>query len=453
MGVVPTTIPCTQELPAVSIVTHAIAFLTNLILRPSRPVCPHCGSSLWKKHGFYRRGQRCLHVLRLAAPIQRYKCLNRRCGKTWADRPPWLVPKRWYGRDVIRKALDLCFDNVTSWRELAELLHGEITASGRALRWAPWRRPRKGAAKVRLAHTTLWRWFLEAARRAEAQESLGGRYRGLFSGILATDESWGWVKGVVDGVKRKVGFGIQGLVDGATRVVLSLRRLPALSEEALRAGVERLPELGVGLDELKVWLSDGLRTYDALLDMLGLGRLPRQRSLFHLWRNLLGLLKTYAAERGEAAGKELQAAVRAVWDAQSEREAVKALYALVERYGAEELAQGIVGFVRASFREATYHLRGEVAGLARTTGVVEWVWRRFKRRMRLLQVFMGDDGADRFLAVYELYVNFHRYQVRRERKRAYPYAGMCPLEIAGQSLTVEIEDRQLVATWLDELGI
>ena len=109
--------------------------------------------------------------------------------------------------------------------------------------------------------------------------------------------------------------------------------------------------------------------------------------------------------------------------------------------------------VRATFREATYHLKGFVAGLGRTTGVVEWVWRRFKRRMRLLQVFMGDDGADRFLAVYELYVNFHRYQVRRERKRVYPYAGMCPLEIAGQSLTVEIEDRQLVATWLDALGI
>jgi hypothetical protein len=66
---------------------------------------------------------------------------------------------------------------------------------------------------------------------------------------------------------------------------------------------------------------------------------------------------------------------------------------------------------------------------------------------------MGDDGADRFLAVYELYVNFHRSQVRRERKRVYPYAGMCPLGIAGQSLTDEIEDRQSVAIWLDALGI
>ena len=84
--------------------------------------------------------------------------------------------------------------------------------------------------------------------------------------------------------------------------------------------------------------------------------------------------------------------------------------------------------------------------------------------MRLMQVFMGDDGPARFLAVYELYINFscdpevrrtlgHRYQMRRERKRRYPYAGMCPLEIAGQSLMVEVEDRRLAATWLDALGI
>lgn len=453
MGVVPTTIAATTELPAMSIVTQAITFLTSLILRPSRPVCPHCGSSLWKKHGCYRRGQRCLDVLRLATPIQRYKCLNRRCAKTWADRPPWLVPNRWYGRDVIRKALDLCCDGTTSWRELAELLHAEITGGGRALRWAPWRRPRQGAGRVRLAHTTVWRWFGEAASRAQAPQSLAGRYGGMFSGVLATDESWGWVKATVDGVGQKVGFGIQALVDGATRVVLSLRRLADESEEALRAGVEDLPQLGVELSELKVWLSDGLRTYEALLAMLGLGRLPRQRSLFHLWRNLLGMLKTYAPEQGEAAGRELQAAVRAVWDAPSERQAVKALYDLVERYGAQRLAQGVVGFVRATFREATYHLRGEVAGLGRTTGVVEWVWRRFKRRMRLMQVFMAQAMPQQYLGLYELYLNFHRYQVRRERRRRYPYAGLCPLEIAGQRLEVEVEGRRVVATWLDALGI
>jgi transposase-like protein len=436
-----------------SIVTHAIAFLTTLVLRPKRPVCPHCGSDLWKKHGFYPRGQRCLDVLRLKVPIQRYKCLNRRCGKTWADMPPWLSPRRWYGRDVIRKALDLYLDCTTSWRELAALLHGEITHSGRALRWAPWRRPKKGAHRVRLAHTTPWRWFQEAATRAQAQESVAGRYRGLFAGILATDESWGWVKGTVDGIGQKVGFGIQALMDGATRVVLSLRRLPDLSEEALRAGVERLPELGVGLDELKVWLSDGLRTYDAVLDMLSLGRLARQRSVFQLWRNVLGDIKAYGSLKGEEAGDDLKEAVRAVWGAQTEREAVVGLYALVEHYGDDPLAQGVVRLVRATFREATYHLKGIVAGLGRTTGVVEWVWRRFKRRMRLMQVFMGDDGPERFLAVYELYVNFHCYQVRRERKRRYPYAGMCPLEIAGESLAVEVEDRWLVATWLDALGI
>lgn len=436
-----------------TIIARATTFLTSLVRRPSRPICPHCGSDLWKKHGFYHRGQRCLHVLRLDIPIQRYKCLDRRCAKTWAEKPPWLAPRRWYGRDVIRQALDLCLDCTTSWRELSALLHGEITGSGRALYWAPWRRPRQGASRVRLVHTTPWRWFQEVARKAEAQENLAERYRGLFTGILATDETWGWVKGVVDGVGQKVAFGIQALLDGATKVVLSLRRLPDGSEVALRAGVEGLAELGVGLDQLKVWLSDGLRTYEAVLDMLGLGRLARQRSVFRLWRNVLGDIKAYGVAQGEAAGRELRQAVRAVWAARTEREAVVALSALVERYGGEPLVRGLVGLVRATFAEATYHLKGEVAGLARTTGVVEWVWRRFKRRMRLVQVFMGQGSPDRFLALYELYVNFHRYQVRRERKRRYPYAGLCPLEIAGGELWIEVEGQRLAAGWLDTLEI
>ncbi len=197
-----------------SIVTYAVAFLISLLQGPGRQRGPHCGSSLWKKHGFYRRGQRCLDVLRLHVPIQRYKCLNRRCGKTWADKPAWLYPGRWYGCDVIRKALDLCLDCTTSWRELAEILHAEITGGGRALRWAPWRRPKKGVHKVRLGHTTPWRWFQAAAARAQAQESLAGRYAGLFTGILATDESlrqaqgrpWGWVKGAGRGHRPEGGL-------------------------------------------------------------------------------------------------------------------------------------------------------------------------------------------------------------------------------------------------------
>ncbi len=49
-------------------------------------------------------------------------------------------------------------------------------------------------------------------------------------------------------------------MDGATRVGLSLRRLKDESEEGLRQGVESLPELGIRLEDIQVWLSDGLRT-------------------------------------------------------------------------------------------------------------------------------------------------------------------------------------------------
>jgi len=436
-----------------TIITRALTFLRGLVQRPHRPVCPHCGSTLWKRHGFYQRGRRCLDTLDLAYPMQRYRCLAPRCGKTWSAQPPWLVPRRWYGRDVIRMSLDLCLDGTTSWREAQSLVHGVLTGAGRGSTWAPWRSPKEGADRVKLAHTTLWRWFQEAARHATSPETVQDRYQGLCSGVLATDESWGWVKGVVGGVGRKVGFGVQGLVDGLHRLVLGLRRLPGASEEALRVGVEQLAERGIDLAALRVWLSDGLPTYAAVLELLNLGTLPRQRSIFHLWRNLTAGLVAYAAARGDEAVATLRGAIRAVWDAPSERAAVVALVTLTRRYQADPLARPLVKFVRATFREATRHLQGLVAGLPRTTGVVEWIWRRYKRRMRLMQCFMSEAGADHFLALYELYVNFHRYQVRRERKRRYPYPGRCPLEIAGAGVEIEVGGRRLVASWLDALAI
>ena len=73
--------------------------------------------------------------------------------------------------------------------------------------------------------------------------------------------------------------------------------------------------------------------------------------------------------------------------------------------------------------------------------------------MRLIQVFMSDDSPDRFGALFELSVNFHRYQIRRERKRYYPYPGVCPLEIAGQTLQIAVGDDHRVASWLDALEI
>jgi len=434
-----------------TIVAHAINFLTSLLRPPSRPVCPRCGCTVWKKSGSYQRGQRCLGRLEAKVHIQRYRCKS--CGGTWSEKPPWLAPKKWYGRDVIRMSLDLAMDCTTSWRELSSLARAILTDTGRALRWAPWRKPKPGAEQAKLAHTTVWRWFQEAAHRGQEEDSIHNRYQGLFSGVLATDESWGWLKGIVEGVGRKVGFGIQVLVDGQTRLVLRLRRLRGESEEALRVGIEELAGRGIALEALRAWLSDGLRTYEAILEMLNLSQLPRQRSVFHLWRNLAGELKVYAEERSKEQAEQLRKAIRRVWDAQSEREAVVALMALVRRYSEDPLAGKTVWLVRSTFKEAMLHLKGIVPGLARTSGVAEWVWRFYKRRLRLLQCFMSEGGADSFLDLYELYLNFHRYQIRKERKRFYPYPGKCPLEIAGVSIEVEVAGRRVAATWMDALSI
>ena len=436
-----------------TIVTRARDFLTTLLSRAERPRCPNCNGSLWKRHGSYSRGRRCLDELQLDVAIQRYQCLNQRCKKTWSHRPAWLMPRRWYGRDVIRKSLDLGVDATTSWRELTEVVRGEITGAGRALRWAPWRRPKLGAERVRLSHTTVWRWYQMAAERAGEAKSKAGRYSGLFSGVLATDESWGWVKGIVEGVGQKVSFGIQALMDGQNRLVFGLSRLKGETEEDLRKGFERLGVVGVQLEKMVLLLSDGLATYEAVLDMLNLGRVARQRSVFHLWRTLAKHIEVFRAERGDEAAKALREGVRAVWDAGSERAAVVALYALNGAYEEDPYAGRVVGFVRSTFVAATYHLKGTVLGAGRTSNVVEWLWRRFKRRMRLAQVFMGEDGPDQFLALFELYVNFHRYQRRRERKRRYPYAGQCPLEIAGEVVEVEVNGRRRVLSWIDALEI
>ncbi|MCL5025193.1 MAG: hypothetical protein M1531_01655 [Chloroflexi bacterium] len=66
---------------------------------------------------------------------------------------------------------------------------------------------------------------------------------------------------------------------------------------------------------------------------------------------------------------------------------------------------------------------------------------------------MSESGADNFLALYELYLNFHCYQVRQERKRRYPYPGKCPLEIAGAKLEVKIGQGRVPVTWMDALAI
>jgi hypothetical protein len=59
--------------------------------------------------------------------------------------------------------------------------------------------------------------------------------------------------------------------------------------------------------------------------------------------------------------------------------------------------------------------------------------------------FMSTGGCDNFNAVWELALNFRRYQRRKERLRQYKYPGLCPLEVAG----VMVQG----VTWLDALEV
>ncbi len=124
--------------------------------------------------------------------------------------------------------------------------------------------------------------------------------------------------------------GIRPPVEGH-RLVWGRWRLAGASEEAQRVGVEQLAERGVGLEAWRGWLSEGRPTYRALLERLNLHHLPRQRGLCHRWRNVRGGGHAYAEANGQDAAAALKAAIRAVWDAPSERAAVVALVVVARR--------------------------------------------------------------------------------------------------------------------------
>jgi hypothetical protein len=110
----------------------------------------------------------------------------------------------------------------------------------------------------------------------------------------------------------------------------------------------------------------------------------------------------------------------AVGDAPTDRRAVRAVVAVVPASGRDPRARSLGGRVRATLSEATDHRKGAAPALARTSGVGAWLGRRFTRRMRLLQVFLGAAGPDRFGALFALSVTFPRDPLRRERKRPDP---------------------------------
>ena len=92
------------------------------------------------------------------------------------------------------------------------------------------------------------------------------------------------------------------------------------------------------------------------------------------------------------------------------------------------------------------HSRHLARSMERSSNVAERFFRSYKQRIRRMVCFMSKKGCDHFNAAWQVYINFERYQRRKERKRKkYRYPGRSPLEVAGADLQN--------LTWLDVIGL
>ena len=381
---------------------------------------------------------------------------------------PYYVPNpkrekgKWYARQVYRKGLDMYFHIGGSWRKVAEWIRSEINVgSERSVTWNPlnwrvWRRKSKRSAPfVRLSHTTLWRIAQLAGGRARAMRGKYGEAKS--SGILGCDETGILIRGM--------SVGLQVFVDGASRLVWRLRRLSSTSADqaSLQLALESLAdEVGLRLEDIKVWLSDGASAYDGVIGMV-LWWVVKKRCVFHLLRNAWSMLEGYRAklvrqgqgelglsrEEAEALAKvavrAVMGTVRRIWLAPNEREAFLGIAEWHRRWAGVPDLDRLGRLIEKTFHEATLHLKGIVPELGRTSNVCEWIFRWYKWRYGQLVEFMSPSGSDNFNALWEMHYNFQRYQVRRERKRRYPYGGKCPLELSEVDVGM--------VSWLDAVRI
>ncbi|MCL5958231.1 MAG: transposase, partial [Chloroflexi bacterium] len=359
------------------------------------------------------------------------------CRKTWSEPIPGVAPFMRYSRAVIRKTLDMYVFGGSSLRIVAQMLRSEINGTERARHWDPegleWPELPEHR-KIRLSHTSVWRWLQEAGRRANKDENRFGEI--WQSGIWVADSTLGKVKGVW--------IGVLGVADAVSRVVFETVRIAAESEDEVLRKFARLRGFGVNAKGIKGLVSDGAEAYRLVLEGV-MKRVVHQRCVFHLWRNIGTHLRSLKETKGEETALAFKRAVRGVWDAASYEDARLGLAALLREWAGEPCVVPALRLIEASFEEATTHLKGMVEGMPRTSNVVEWLWQGYKKRLRIMGQFMSVGGMDSFNGVWALHVNFQRYQKRKERKRPVRNPGHCPLEMAGGQVA------QL--SWMDVLAI
>jgi len=319
-------------------------------------------------------------------------------------------------------------------------LRSEINpGTERSVIWDPLLREKElPGLRAPLSHTSLWHWLQKAGGKARHKEREGG-WRGVvrFSGALVADGTGVVIKGV------RMPLHLIG--DAVSRVGMRIQRLPQESEWAIRGQFRALLAWwGLTMEEVKVLISDGAAWYQAALDWV-LRQARQQRSIFHLWRNILPSIRAYGVQEGEEVAKQFIAEVKAVWNAASLAAAQAEWLALQARWGAIGVLQEVLALIERTLTEAMLHTKGLVKGMGRTSNVAERFFRRYKQRVARMGCFMSPGGCDNFNAAWMVYIDMEPYQVRRERKKHYRYPGLCPLEVGEASIQG--------LTWLDLLEV
>jgi len=422
-----------------SLITDAKAFVDELLRQPGDlRRCPRCGLTLTKKNGTRGRNPRDLGGIR-SVRIQRHWCYT--CRRPYDEELSDIAAHDWYTRRVKRKYLDMYTTMGGSLRRVASWITAEITDRGRTFIWDPlarapwWGHAPEPEPEIELAHSTGWRWVQAAG--AAWRKRKGAYAEVPQSGAVASDATYVRIRGVWTAVL--------GIIDGIWRTTFGLVHLAAAESDAeIERAFNLAAEAGLKLEMIKVFASDGAAGFREFLARC-LYWVRHQRCVFHLWRNALPIIERYAAVAGEEWAEGLKKCIACVWDAQSMAEAEVMLNLLVGVYGTQAIAAEAVALVQETFAQAMAHLSAGLAGVGRTSCVCEWVWRYYKERVRQMGGFMSTDGCDNFNAIWDVALNFRRYQRRKERLRRYKYPGLCPLEVAG----VMVHG----VTWLDALAV
>jgi hypothetical protein len=193
---------------------------------------------------------------------------------------------------------------------------------------------------------------------------------------------------------------------------------------------------GLAVGELWAVTSDGATGLAGYL-RAHLSWVLHQRCVFHLWRNLAGELARQAA--AAAAGlpphaakavqrqlrRELVALVRGVLDAPDEAAAWAALAPLA----VHPRGGGLAAALRPHVAAAHVCHRRFTRALVRVSP--EWCWRDFRLGLGHGRNHGAAARLERAALRWAIYRNFTPAQERRERKRQYRSAGLCPLARAG----------------------